>query len=191
MSKKQSFSLRDIAVIGVFSAISVVLILLVRFPLFASAKFLEFDFGDIPILIVSFFYGPVHGLVITLVVSVIQGITVSADSGIYGILMHIISSGTFALTAGLVYRGVRQKGKKLLAVASLASGCVAVALVMSAANVLITPLFTGMPRGEIIKLILPLFIPFNLIKTAINSVITYFVYKPISRLLSPKMRPQA
>lgn len=36
---------------------------------------------------------------------------------------------------------------------------------------------------KVIELLLPAIIPFNLIKAGINALITYFIYKPISRFV--------
>lgn len=57
-----------------------------------------------PVLFAGLLLGPWWGLGITLVVSLVQGITVSAASGVYGILMHIISTGTLVLVSALAAR---------------------------------------------------------------------------------------
>ena len=49
-------------------------------------------------------------------------------------------------------------------------------------NIIFTPIFMGMPRAAVISMLLPVFLPFNLIKAGINCVVTFLVYKPISRL---------
>ena len=48
----------------------------------------------------------------------------------------------------------------------------------------ITPLFLGVPRVEVIPILLPIILPFNLIKCVINCSIAFFVYKPVSRLIN-------
>ena len=64
----------------------------------------EYDPADIPIFIGTFLFGPLSGLCLTLVVSVIQGLTVSAASGPIGILMHFCATGSFVLVAGNLYK---------------------------------------------------------------------------------------
>ena len=64
---------------AMLAAISIVLVLLVHFPLIPAAAFLEYDPADIPIFIGTFAFGPVAGVILTVVVSVIQGLTVQAD----------------------------------------------------------------------------------------------------------------
>ena len=88
---------------AMLAAISIVLVLLVHFPLIPAAAFLEYDPADIPIFIGTFAFGPVAGVILTVVVSVIQGLTVSAGGQIWGIIMHIIATGAFAIVAGNIY----------------------------------------------------------------------------------------
>ena len=82
----------------------------------------------------------------------------------------------------------RQRKAALL---GLAAGTLAMTAVMCVCNLVCTPLFMGSPVGEVVKLLLPAIIPFNLAKAAINSVITYLVYKPISRLVFGEKEPAA
>jgi riboflavin transporter FmnP len=177
---KKPINLRMLTTMGVFAAISVVLVLLVHFPLIPAAPFLEYDPADIPILIVAFAYGPVAGLTVTLVAALVQGLTVSAASGLYGIIMHILSTGSFVFAAGLFYRFKHTKKGAALA---LIVGVLVSAAVMVPANLIVTPIFMGAPVAAVKALLLPAIIPFNLIKSGVNALITFFVYKHISRLI--------
>ena len=96
-------NLKKLATLGVLAACSVVLMLAVRIP-FPPAPFLEYDPADIPILIGTFLFGPVAGFALTVVVSLLQGLTVSAGSGWIGIVMHVAATGCFALLAGFIYK---------------------------------------------------------------------------------------
>ena len=175
----RTFTTRGIAVIGVLAALSIVLALFVRFPLLVS--YLEYEPGDIPILISTFMFGPVVGLVLTAIVSLVQGLTVSASSGLYGILMHFIATGTLVLVSGMIYAYHKtHKG----AIISLSAGAAAEIAVMLGANILITPLFLGIPRSEVFPMLIPIILPFNLIKCGINCTIAFFVYKPVSKLIN-------
>ena len=87
-----------------FTALSVVLVYLIHFPIFPSASFLEYDPADIPILIGTFAFGPIAGIILTVVASGIQALTVSAASGLYGFLMHIIATGVVVIVAGCIYK---------------------------------------------------------------------------------------
>ena len=50
-------------------------------------------------------------------------------------------------------------------------------------NYLITPIYMGYPREAVAELLLPAFLPFNLIKGALNAIIVFFVYKPLKKAL--------
>ena len=176
----QSKSVRRLVTLALLVAIAVALCLLVRFPIFAAAPWLEYDAGDIPVIFAAFLFGPWWALAVTFVLCVIQGLTVSASGGVYGIIMHIIATGTFVLVAGLIYQ--RHKTKKAALIA-LACGVAAWGLIMMPANLIVTPYFTGMPVDAIRALLLPIILPFNLIKAGINAIVTFLVYKSVSPLL--------
>ncbi len=169
---------KQIAVMAMLVALSVVLVTFVHFPLFPAAPFLEYDPADIPILIGGFAYGPVAGIILAVVASVIQGATVSAGSGLYGILMHIIATGTLVLVSCTIYRFIHnRKG----AVIGLLCGTVAMGVIMMVANHFITPYFMGAPVEVVDAMLLPVILPFNLIKAGVNSILTFLVYKAVSR----------
>lgn len=164
---------------GSIVAISIVLVSLIHFPIFPAVAFLEYDPADISILIGTFTFGPAAGLLLTLVTSVIQGVTVSAGSGLYGIIMHILATGTLVLIAGSVYH---YKKSKVSAVIGLALGMIGMAAMMMAANLVITPLFMGVTR-DIVWDLMPFIVGFNLIKAGINGAVTFVLYKRISGFL--------
>lgn len=168
-----------LAKMGMLVAISVVLAYFVHFPIIPGLNFLEYDPADISIFIGTFAFGPLGGIALTVVTSLIQGLTVSAGSGAYGIIMHIIATGTFVLVAGNIYRTHKtRKG----AMAALGAGIASWVVVMFFANLFITPLFMGVTREAVMQL-MPLILLFNLIKAGVNSVITFFLYKRISGFL--------
>ena len=70
--------------LALLCAMSLVLMYVVRFPLIPTLPFLEYDMADVPILIGAFMFGPLEGLLLTAVVSLLQALTVSAGSGWVG-----------------------------------------------------------------------------------------------------------
>ena len=175
-----SEKIRKMVTMAILVAISIVLVSVIHVPLIPAVPFLEYDPADIPILIGAFAYGPVAGIILTVVTSVIQGLTVSASSGLYGIIMHIIATSVLVLVASGIYR-VRHTKKG--AILGLVCGTIAMALVMLPANHFITPAFMGVPTEVLDALLLPGILPFNLLKAGINSVVTFLVYKTVSRHL--------
>ena len=109
MSNQKSKNMK-LAKMAMLVAISIVLVVIIHFPIFPAVAFLEYDPADIPILIGTFAFGPGAGIVLVIVTSVIQGLTVSAQSGVYGIIMHILATTALAAVAGLIYK--KNKTKK-------------------------------------------------------------------------------
>lgn len=166
--------------LAVLAALSLVLMLLVRFPIIPSAPFLEYEPADVPILISAFMYGPAEGLIVTIVVSLIQAMTVSASSGWVGFVMHVISTGTFVLVAGFIYKKIHTlKG----AVIALLAGSIAMTLVMIPSNLFFTVNFYGVPRQAVEAMLPTAILPFNLIKSLANSILVALSYKPLSRFM--------
>lgn len=168
-----------LAKMGMLVAISIVLVYFIHFPIFPAVAFLEYDPADIPILMGTFAFGPLAGVMLTVVTAVIQGVTVSAQSGLYGIIMHIIATSVLVLVAGLIYK--KNKTRKG-AVIGLICGAIAMMLVMICANMVITPLFMGVPRNVVWDL-MPFIAAFNLVKAGINGLVTFLLYKRISGFL--------
>lgn len=177
MNKEQKSTVK-MAKMAMLVAIALILVNF-HFPIFAPVAFLEYDPADIPILIGTFTFGPAAGLLITLVTSVLQGLTVSAHSGLYGILMHIIATGTYVVVAGLIYKAKKSKSGAIIA---LLCGTIAMTLVMVPANLFITPFFMGVPRAGVVA-VMPFIVAFNAIKAGVNGLITFFVYKRVSAFL--------
>ncbi|AFA47144.1 ECF transporter S component [Acetobacterium woodii] len=171
---------KQLTQMAVLAAMSILLVYLIRFPIFPAAPFLEYDPADIPIFIGTFMFGPLGGLVLTGVVCVLQGATVSSASGIIGVLMHFFATGSFVLVAGNIYRKNRtRKG----AIIGLVFGMITMTATMALWNIAVTPFFLGIPVEAVLPMILPVIVPFNLIKAGINSAITFAVYKSVSKVL--------
>ena len=169
---------------AVMTALSVILVALLHLPIFPAVSFLEYDLADVPILICGFAFGPWAGLAVTAVAAFIQGSTVSAESGIYGILMHLLATGAYVCVAAALYR---RRSTKKGAVAALLCGALTMTVLMFGANLVVTPYFMlGAVNRETVSVVLslmPWILAFNLVKAGINGIITFFVYKRISNLL--------
>lgn len=175
LTQKKTVKLAKMAMLVAIS----LLLVNIHFPIFPPIAFMEYDPADIPILIGTFAFGPAAGILITVVTALLQGFTVSAASGLYGILMHIIATGTYVLVAGFIYKF--HKGKRS-AVIALIAGTLAMTAIMVPANLTITPYFMGVPVDAVTAL-LPFIIAFNLIKAGVNGLITFLVYKRVSKFL--------
>lgn len=93
-----------------------------------------------------------------------------------GCIMNIVQTLSFACTASVIYK---KKHTLSGAVIGLASGWLITVIVMLLWNYLVTPLYMGYPREAVVELLLPAFLPFNLLKGGLNASITFLLYKPI------------
>lgn len=171
---KNKVNTRYITVVAMFAALAYAAMLLGKLvpPVLG---FLRYDPKDAVIVIGGFIFGPLTALVLSLLVSVMEMLTVS-ETGLYGLLMNVLSTCAFALPAAAVYKKRRTKNGAL---AGLVAGVAAMAAVMLLWNYIITPIYMGMPREAVAKMLLPTFLPFNLVKGGLNSALTILVYKPV------------
>ena len=65
------------------------------------------------------------------------------------------------------------------AVTGLVVGWLLMTAVMLLWNYCITPYYMGYPREAVAELLIPAFLPFNLLKGGLNAAITMLLYKPI------------
>ena len=163
---------KKLTIIGMLCALAYIAAVVGRIPL---VLFLKYDPKDVVIVIGGLIFGPLTSFAVTMIVSVVQMFTISG-TGILGCIMNIISSCSFACTAAFIYK---KKHKLSGAILGLFCGFSCQVVVMMLWNYLIAPIYMGYPREAIVELLLPAFLPFNLIKGGINLGITLLVYKPI------------
>jgi riboflavin transporter FmnP len=181
---------------AIFAGLAAALMFL-EIPLPLMPPFLKFDFSEVPVLIATFALGPVYGIIIELLKNLIH-LPWTGTMAI-GEMSNFITGSIFVGTAGLIYRKNRtRKG----AVASMAVATLALAVIAVPVNAFINlPLYAsvlGQSLEDILawtqtvnpaidselKLLLIGFVPFNLFKGTVVSLITFFVYKPISKLIN-------
>ncbi len=167
--------LRKISVIAMLCAVAYLCMFLFKFKI----SFLTFDFKDAFLAIIAFLYGPIYGVISSVLVAFFEFLSVS-DTGVYGFLMNVISSATFAGTCGLFYK-YRHTFKGAVFGAIMA--VLIMTVVMIIANWIITPFYMGVDRSQVITMIPILLLPFNLIKGVVNMAVTLILYKPITSAL--------
>jgi len=138
--------------------------------------FLQFDLKDTIICIGGFVFGPFAAALVSIVVAFIEMFTVS-DTGIIGFIMNVLATCSFCCTAAFIYK---KKHTMNGAVIGLTIGTIALTAVMLLWNYLITPLYmVGVTREQIVGMLIPVFLPFNLIKGGMNMAAILLLYKPI------------
>lgn len=165
---------------AMLSAIAVILAISFHVPIIPAAAYLEYDMADIPILFITLSLGIPYGLISTIVVSVLQGVAASA-SGIIGIIMHIFATSILVIVSGLIYKHFNSI---IGLIVTLIVGVIAWVVGMVIFNIIFTPIFLGTPRQAVIEMIVPITIPFNVIKAGANSVAGAILYLSLSPILS-------
>ena len=152
-------------------ALAYLVMLVGRIPI---VLFLKYDPKDIVIAIGGFLYGPVSAFVISVVVALVE-LPISG-TGIIGCIMNLVSSAAFACTAAYFYSRKRTLEGAAL---SLVAGVAAMVAVMLLWNYFLTPIYMGYPRDAVADMLLPVFLPFNLLKGGLNAAFTMMLYKPV------------
>ena len=168
-------NIKKLTVTALFCALAFLMTFIFRF----KVGFLTFDFKDAVISVLSLLYGPVYGVISAAVVAFLEMISVS-DTGPYGLIMNFISSATFALACGTVYKFKRTFSGAII---SVVTAVITVTAVMMVANIFITPFYMGVGRGDVIALIPTMLLPFNLAKAIINATSLLLIYKPVTSAL--------
>ena len=174
---------KRLTTMALLAAVSVVLILFVRIPIFPAASYLVYDMADVPILLASFLFGPVAGLEVLAVVCAIQGFLLGGD-GWVGFLMHFLASATFILVACGFYRLCKQNKKGLII--GLVVATIARAAVMVPLNLIFTVHFYGVPHDVVDAGLIPVTIPFNLLVSGCNSIIFLLLYQSLQFFLKQR-----
>ena len=170
---------RTLVTMALMCAISVLLSFIETPPLFAGG-FLKLDVSLTPAMVVGFAYGPGAGVLVGVVAAVVHGMF---TGNWVGAVMNIIVAAAFIYPACAIYsRNHTFKG----AVIGLVVATVVMVAAAIVANLVIDPLFYGYPFDAVVALIVPALLPFNILKGAVNGVLTGVVYKSISNLITPK-----
>lgn len=171
---KNSEKTHKLVVTAMLCAISFIAVLLGRF-IPAVQGFLSYDPKDAIIAIAGFIYGPLTSVTISVVVSIIE-MFYGSSTGIYGCIMNIVSTCSFAVPAAIVYKKMHSMKGAFL---GLFVGMISMTAMMLLWNYIITPFYMGMPRASVAAMLVPVFLPFNLIKSGINTGLTLILYKPL------------
>ncbi len=166
-------NIKKMTAVAVFAALAYV-IHFVHIPV----AFLNLDFKDVVMTIAGMYFGPSAAAVLAFLVPILEYPT--SETGPYGLIMNILSSGAFVIVASVIY-----KFKKTLsgAIIALCSASLSMVAVMMLANLFITPYYMHVAQTEVVALIPTLLLPFNAVKAVLNAALTLCLYKPISKVL--------
>lgn len=170
---------------ALLTALAVAADLFLRIP--GIGGFLTYEPKDVIITIGAFIFGPIAGILMSLAVSFVEMITVSS-TGPIGLLMNFLSSATFVGVASVIYY---RKKTMPRAIIGLCAAVLSMTAIMLLWNYIVTPMYMGVPRQAVLEMIVPLLLPFNLLKASLNAALVLLLYKGVvTALRKSKLVPE-
>jgi riboflavin transporter FmnP len=181
IQNSQVWDTKKLTTLAMLTALAFI-VAMVRIPV--GLFIFRYEAKDVIIVTSGFIFGPLAVIAMSIVLSFLEMMMLS-DTGWIGFFMNVIATCSFACTASIVYKFKRTLGGAAIA---LTAGVIVNVPIMLLWNYLIVPIFTpGIAREQVLSMLVPIFLPFNLLKGAINSALTMLLYKPI-RLALDKSR---
>jgi len=198
--KERILSVRKVAMIGMFSAVAMILMLF-DFPLPFAPGFYKLDFSELPILVGTFAFGPAAGVMMEFIKILLKLFIKGTSTAFVGELANFVVGCSFILPASVIY--AFRKSKKS-AIVSCIVGTLVMTVFGTAFNaVYLLPAFArlygNMPvedlvamgravnplvsEGSVVGFVMACVAPMNLIKGSVVSVVTLLIYKPLSPLI--------
>ena len=192
---KTRFSVGVMTRVAILAAAASILFL-IQIPIVA---FYKLDLSNIPVLLGAFSMGPVPGMMILALKSLI-GLLSSSSAGI-GELADFIMGTALVLPAALIYQQNKTRKSAIIGMA-IGTLCMVIAGVLANKYIML-PFYMGafhMDMDGILrfanvagvdsewKLLLMITGPFNLLKGVVLSVVAGLIYKPLSPILHAKVR---
>lgn len=187
-----------ITAIGMFSAISVILMYF-EFPLpFLAPGFYKLDFSEIPVLICGFVFGPAAGVLVELLKIILHILLKGTSTAFVGDFANFAVGCSFVIPAAIIYYW--KKTKKTAVIACIV-GIITITIFGTTFNALyLLPQFSklfGLPLDQIIaqgssifhgvtdltSFVMFCVAPLNFLKGFLVSAAVLVIYKPISRML--------
>ena len=195
-TKKALFSTRELVIIGLFSALAYVLMLL-ESPGYLG--FLRIEFSDVPAILGGLGFGPGAGVFIELIKNLLKVLSTKTIGA--GEIANFIVGSAYVLPLSIIYRKTKKKHKLLI---GYISGIVAMCVAGMIVNYFITlPLYSNMFGGvealidmvagltpgflpqinSLWKIILIGITPFNVVKGSLMAIVSYYVFKLVKKPL--------
>ncbi len=195
--KNPGLSTRKMVIIGIFSAISAVLMLF-EVPMPFAPSFYKLDLSDLPAVIGGFAFGPMTGVMIEFIKILLNLIINGTQTAFIGELANFVVGCSYVLPASIIY--IFKKNRQTAFISCLTATMI-ITIVGSSLNAFyLLPAFAklyGMPLDALIGMgtainpaisnmftfVLFAVAPINLLKGGVLSTITVLVYKKISPIL--------
>lgn len=194
------FTTKKTAMIGMFSALATILMLL-EFPVILIApNFYKLDFSEVPILVGTFAFGPAAGVMMEFIKVLLKCLVKGTSTAFVGDLANFCVGCSFIIPASLIYDFKKTKKNAII-------GCIvgtviitifgtafnAVYLLPAFAKMFHMPLEAILQMGaeinpmvksdSVVSFVVVCVAPLNIIKGTAASVVTMLIYKPLSPIL--------
>ena len=199
LQTKQKKSTKQLTMMGILGAMAVILFYTVEFPVPFMPPFLKLDISDLPVLIGGFLYGPASGVLLAFVKALLH-LFKTQTMGV-GELADFLGTTALVFPASYIYsknktikRAVWGMGVGILAMTVVAffanmfilipfySNIMPIEAIIEACNK-VNPLANGIFADSLNGYYVCCVIPFNLFKGFIICLVTFLVYKRISRFV--------
>ena len=160
------WSTKRIAMYALFVALSMA-VSFVEFPIVPGVEWLKYDPSGIVSLVAGFAYGPAAAVIVS-----VLGFLPHLFTNPWGTLMAVLVALALSVPAALIYR--RNKTRKG-AVIGIIVGAIAALAVAIVGNVIVTPFYAHMTTAQVVALIVPALLPFNVLKFTIHGVVTFLI----------------
>jgi len=203
--RRQLSGAKTISFVAIFGAIAAIL-MYIEVPLFFAPAFYQIDFSEVPILICTFYLGPVAGVACEMLKIILKLFLKGTTTAFVGDFANFVVGCALVLPASIVYHC---KKSKKTAIAGLVIGTLVMTVFGSAFNAIyLLPKFAqlyGMPLEAIVgmgtdinpkinsvsSLVLMATVPFNIVKGILVSFLTMLLYKRVEKILFRVQNPKA
>lgn len=114
---------KKLVTVGMLCALAYVAVAVGRIPV---VLFLKYDPKDVIIVIGGLIFGPFTSLAMVVIVSVVEMVTISS-TGVWGCMMNMLSSCSFACTAAFIYKRHRTRS---VAATAASGGNIGISLIL-------------------------------------------------------------
>ncbi len=172
---------QKLAITAMLGALALIVSLFIRVPgLFVS--FLTYEPKDVILTLGGLLFGPFVGLGASLIACVLE-LAIKGSTGLIGFFLNLLTSLFFIMPTVFLYRGKRRAQFRNLLLGLFLS-VVSLTVVALLWNIILTPVFLNTTLDKVLPMIVPILLPFNLLKGFLNAGLLLLLYRPVSFALN-------
>ncbi|HBK86868.1 MAG TPA: hypothetical protein DDZ53_12650 [Firmicutes bacterium] len=177
-------NVRNLVMISLLTAMSLVLMYAIQIPLLPAAPFLKWDPSDLPNVLGGVILGPWAAVIITFIKCLLF-LLFKGTSGPIGSFMAFASGIALAVPCSIIYRRWSNHYGLLF---GLATGTVVLTITMVLVNYYWALGVYGIPAELHLGLVKTTVLPFNLLRGILSSVLIYPVYLALRQPLAKQLK---